>query len=314
MGKLLVVLVVLLIVLSALVFSIAWLYGELPKDPVELTSDIKDSEPIEIVNYGVTPVFSERLRFNHNNISFNIEDTCSNVRATAMREAFDIFHEKMGIISFYEVGVNGADISVGCSKDFIQLGENLFAAGEGGPVNITNTSNFKTIQKGKVILYKDPRCERPVVEIHELLHVFGFDHVDNPKSLMYNTSSCDQKITPDMIDLINELYSIEPLPDARISELSAVKKGKYLDFNVTILNEGLIEINDMNLTLLSNERIIDTIPLGGIGIGYGRTLRATNLKMFSSGISTIDFILDYEGVVEELDEDNNLVQMTVGTA
>ena len=140
----------LFIVLSTLAFSIAWLYSELPKEPVELTSNIKDSELAQVIDYGATPVFSERLRFNHNNISFNIEESCSDIRATSMREAFQIFHEKMGIISFYEVGINGADISVGCSDKFIELGENLFAAGEGGPVNITNTSNFKTIQKGKI--------------------------------------------------------------------------------------------------------------------------------------------------------------------
>ena len=269
---------------------------------------------MQVIDYGATPVFSERLRFNHDNISFNIEESCSDIRVASMREAFQIFHEKMGIISFYEVGVNGADISVGCSDKFIALGDNLFAAGEGGPVNITNTSNFKTIQKGRIFLYEDPQCERPVVEIHELLHVFGFDHVDNPKSLMYNLSRCDQKITQDMIDLINELYSIKPLADARISELSAIKRGKYLDFNITVLNEGLLEIKDISLTLLSDDKVIDTIPLEGIGIGYGRTLRATNLKMYSSGIDTIDFVVDYEGIVEELDENNNLVQMTVGTS
>jgi len=314
MGKLLTVMLVLLIVLSALIFLIVWLYDELPQDPVELTSDIKDSEPIQIINYGATPVFSERLRFNHNNISFFIKDSCSNIRATSMRKAFQIFHEKMAIISFYEVGDNSADISVGCSDDFIELGDNLFAAGEGGPVNITNTSNFKTIHKGKIFLYEDPRCERPIVEIHELLHVFGFDHIDNPKSLMYNISRCDQKITQDMVDLINELYSIKPLPDARISELTAVKRGKYLDFNITVLNEGLLAIKNISLTLLSSGEIINTIPLEGIGIGFGRTLRATNQRLFSRSISTIDFVIDYESIVEELDEENNIIQMTVDTA
>jgi len=314
MGKLIVVILVLVAVLAALVFSIGLLYDELPREPVELTSDIEDFEPAQVIDYGATPVFSERLRFNHNNISFNIEETCSETRTASMREAFQIFEEEMGIISFYEVSINGADISVGCSNEFIALGEDLFAAGEGGPVNITNTSNFKTIQKGKIFLYEDQRCELPAVELHELLHVFGFDHSLDPKNIMYNISRCDQRISQDMIDLINELYLIKPLPDARISELGAIKRGKYLDFNVTVLNEGLLEIEDISLTLLSNEKVIDTIPLGGMGIGFGRTLRATNLKLPSLSINTIDFVVDYESVVEELDENNNLVQMTVSIA
>ena len=93
-----------------------------------------------------------------------------------------------------------------------------------------------------------------------------------------------------------------------------MKKGKYLNFNITVLNEGLLGIEDISLTLLSNDRIIDTIELESIGIGYGRTLRATNLKLFSSNINTIDFVLDYNEEVEELDEGNNIVQMSVSTA
>jgi len=314
MGKLLVRVLMLFIVLSVLAFSIGWIYNELPKEPVRLISNIEDSEHIQIINYGATPVFSESLRFNHDDISFNIEESCSNKRATSMREAFQIFEDKMGIITFNEIGDNSADISVGCSDDFIELGENLFAAGEGGPINITNTSNFKTIQKGKIFLYEDQRCERPLVELHELSHVFGFDHSLDPNNIMYNVSICGQRISQDMIDLINELYSIKPLPDARISELTATKRGKYLDFNITILNEGLVEIENISLTLLSNNKVIDTISLEGIGIGFGRTLRAVNLRLFSGSISTIDFVVDYESVVEELDENNNVIQMTVSTA
>jgi len=313
MGKLIAVVLILFAVLMALILSVVWLYNELPGAPVELTSDIGDFEPAQFIDYGATPVFSERLRFNHNNISFNIEETCSNIRVASMKEAFQIFEDKMKIISFYEIGSNSADISVGCSDEFIELGDNLFAAGEGGPANITNTSNFKTIQKGNIFLYEDPQCERPVVEIHELLHVFGFDHSADPKNIMYPISRCDQEITPDMVYLIDELYSIKPFPDARISELVAIKKGKYLDFNITVLNEGLLGIEDISLTLLYDGKIIDTIYLDDIGIGFGRTLRATNLKLPSANINTIDFVVDYESEVEELDENNNVVQMTVST-
>jgi subtilase family serine protease len=128
---------------------------------------------------------------------------------------------------------------------------------------------------------------------------------------MYNLSRCDQEITEDMVDLINELYLIKPLPDARISELTAIKKGRYIDFNITVLNEGLTEIENISLTLVSNKKVMDTIPLGGIGIGFGRILRVTNLKLSSTSIDTIDFVVDYESVVEELDENNNLVKMSV---
>lgn len=217
----------------------------------------------------------------------------------------------MEVISFYKVSSKEADILVGCSENFIELGEDIFVAGEGGPVEIINTTTFKIIQKGKILLYENHHCERPVVEIHELSHVFGFDHILNPQNIMYNTSNCDQKITQDMIDIIKKLYSIKPLPDARISELSAVKKGRYIDFNITVSNDGLTEIDKISLTLVADGKEIDTISLDYIGIGYIKTLSATNVRLPSMNIETIDFVIDYESKVEELNEENNIIQMTI---
>ena len=229
-----------------------------------------------------------------------------------MRKAFQIFQEKMEVISFYEViNKETADILIFCTDNFIELEENLFTAGEGGPTKIMNTTNFKIIQEGKIILYENSHCERPVVEIHELCHVFGFNHTSNSNEIMYPISNCDQKITSKMIDTIKRLYSIKPLPDATISEIIAVKKGKYLDFNITILNEGLTRIEDISLTLIANEKIIETINLDYINVGYIKTLSTMNIRLPSMNIETIDFILDYESKIEELNEENNVIQMTI---
>jgi hypothetical protein len=230
-------------------------------------------------------------------------------------EAFKIFHNETKIITFHEISNDSADILVGCSKDFVEVQERHFAAGEGGPSIIINTSGFKTIEQGKISLYKDQRCESPVVEIHELGHVFGFDHSENPKSIMYNISNCGQKITPDMIEIVNKLYSIEPLPDARISELVAYKKGRYLDFNITILNDGLLPIENISLSIFSgeDEDEIEKIDLGRIGIGFGRTLRATNIKLSSRNDKEIKFVVDHENKVKEFRENNNEARMIIQT-
>lgn len=302
-----------MLTLAILIFSYTLVYQNLPLNPIEMKPIGITSEPIATINHRFTPVFEENLRFNHNNISYFIEPSCSNTRTSAMKEAFQIFQEKMEVISFHEIAYKEADILVGCSENFIGLGENLFAAGEGGPAEIINTTHFKIIQKGKIHLYEDPRCERPVVEIHELCHVFGFDHTPDLKNIMYNTSKCDQKISQDMIDFIKKLYSIKPLPDARISKLSAVKKGRYLDFNITVLNEGLTEMEELSLTLVANNNTIDRINLDYIVIGYIKTLSTTNLRLPSINIKTINFILDHESKIEELNEENNVVQMTLSS-
>ena len=301
-------------IISILTFFLSFIYLNLPQEPVEMTLDnVSYEEPI-IISYNNTPVFIENLRFNHNNISYFIEDECAGVREDSMIEAFDIFENEMHLISFYWIeNRTEADINVGCSDNYIELSESLFVAGEGGPSRIINTSIFKLIEKGKISLYKDPRCDYPVIGLHELLHVFGFDHSDNPESIMYNVSKCSQRITQDMIDLIDRLYSIEPLADALIDNLTAIKKGRYLDFNITVLNEGLIGIDFINLTIFADGKEFQTIDLGELDVGYGRTLRATNSKLPSRNVDKIEFVLDSDNNIRELNEENNFMQMSIAS-
>jgi len=291
-----------------LVFLGGVVYSNLPGEPVELRASGVVSDSDVLVNYGDVPMFSDKLRFNHNDISFSIEGDCADVRRDAMLEAFDLFEEKMKLVSFHEV-VLGADIKVGCSDDYIEVGENLFAAGEGGPSRIINTSGFKLIEEGKIWLYTDPRCDYPIVELHELGHVFGFDHSADPGNIMYNTSGCEQRISADMVKLIEDLYSIEALADVLIKNVSAVRKGKYLDFNITILNEGLVGVDSIDLTILADGVIVDVVAMGEVDVGFGRTLKVTNFKLPSRNIERIEFFVDREDLVRELDEGNNVVVM-----
>jgi hypothetical protein len=300
------------VVLAMLILSLSLFYQNLPQDPVTLKVNETAPEPIAIVNYGAVPLFADNLRFNHNIISYSIEDECAGSRRGSMVEAFTLFANEMKIISFYELA-DGADISVGCSDKHISMGENLFAAGEGGPSVIINTSVFKTIEKGKISLFDDSRCDYPVVAVHELGHVFGFDHSPDPDNIMYNVSDCDQRISEDMVRLINNLYSIEALPDAVVGSVNAVKRGKYLDFNITILNEGLIDISDITLSILADGRLIKVVEMGEIGIGYGRTLKATNANLQSRNVEVVEFVLDKNNRVREFNEDNNVIQMTLSS-
>ena len=307
-GKIIAVILVLIMIF----FSLIFVYQNVPREPVALKMGNVVPETIELIGYGAVPVFSEKLRFNHNIISYFIESECDGVRREAMVEAFVLFANKMKIVSFYEVSAD-ADINVGCSDNYISLGENLFAAGEGGPSIIINTSNFKTIEEGKISLYDDPRCDYPVVELHELGHVFGFDHSSDPNNIMYNTSNCNQRISGDMVKLINDLYSIEPLADASLNNIKAVKRGKYMDFNITVLNDGMLEIDDIALTIVVDGEDVEVMELGEIGIGYGRTLRAENVKLPSMNVDKIKFVVDKDNVVRELNEENNVVEMVVSS-
>ncbi len=299
-----------MLTLLIVLFSVGIVYQNIPGTPIEMKIEEINNESFPIINYEGTPVFLENLRFNHNDISYFINSSCSDVRRNAMIEAFDLFEWMVDNVRFHEV-YSDADIDVECSDNFVGLGDGLFAAGEGGPVRIINMSRFKVIEKGRIFLYDDPRCDYPIVELHELWHVFGFDHSDNPMSIMYNTSRCEQRTTTDMIELVDDLYSIEALADVRISDLVAVKKGRYLDFNVTVLNEGLLDVSDVDLSIVVNGEVVDVLNFGRIDVGLGHVLRVENLRLSSRDFDFVDFYVDKENVIMELDEGNNFVRMTI---
>jgi CARDB/Matrixin len=297
-----------ILVFMMVVFSVAFVLDNLPRKPVELKTNYLEPEREAMVEYGAVPVFAENLRFNHNLISYSISEDCDFERRSDMVEAFNIFADKMKIVSFYEV-VDDADILVGCSDDFIKLGEELFAAGEGGPSRIINTSLFRTIEEGKITLYNRKDCDYPIVALHELCHVFGFDHSEDPMNTMYSVADCRQRMSEDMVVLMVELYSIEALADARINWLNASLKGKYLSFNISVLNEGMLSIDALNLTILADGEEVQVVDLGEIGIGFGRILRVENMRMSSSIDDKLEFILDAEDKVRELNEGNNVVEV-----
>jgi len=305
-----------MLVFLMLVFSFALMLERLPVEPVKLTTNYLDGSgeamgygQLSMVDYGSVEVFAENLRFSHNLISYWISSDCDAGRRGDMVEALTIFSDEMKVVSFFEVD-DDADILIGCSNDFVELGEDLFAAGEGGPSRIINTSGFKIIEEGKIKLYAmGGNCDYPIVALHELFHVFGFGHSPDPMNIMYNTSACDQRMSDDMVDLIVALYSVEALSDARIESVTGAIKGRYLDFNISILNEGLIGIDGISLTILGDGEVVDMVDLGEIAMGYGRNLRVVNMDV-GSGVEEVRFVLDAEGLVRELDEGNNAVEMT----
>ena len=318
--------IVTILVFLMLIFGFSMVFQNLPIGDVKLKLNYLNPEtPLlaengsiiqNLVRYGAVPVFAKNLRFNHNLLSYSIGEGCDISHRNDMVAAFNIFSSEVKIVSFYEK-LGDSDINVECSDEYIELGKDLFAAGEGGPSKIINTSGFKIIEKGKVILYNGGDCDYPIVALHELGHVFGFGHSPDPKNIMFNVSGCDQRMSDDMVDIITELYSIEPLSDAKIDSVSGSVMGNYLNFNISVLNEGLIGIDNISLTVFSSTKdnsseweVVDNVRLGEIGIGYGRTLRLENMKL-PRNVKRIKFAVDADNVVRELDEDNNVVEMRV---
>jgi len=295
-------LVTIVLLLAVAVFFISFLYDNLPGSPEILSIEEKEVSSFQIPISNVA-VFLLNLRFPSNEISYSIDSSCSLNSIKRIKQAFEILENKTNLLEFYEK--SGGDILIGCSEDYLKLDENLFIAGEGGPSEIINTSLFNVILKGKVSLYKRSDCNYPVVEIHELLHVLGLDHSKNPNDIMYNVSECSQRINPEVINTLIRLYSVQSLPDLYIENVSGLKKGKYLDFNITVKNQGLKDAENISLEIFSNNEKIDKYNLEDIKIGAGRVLSVQNAKLLLRTANEIKFRVNYEKTIQELNYENN---------
>ncbi len=250
--------------------------------------------------------FYHNMRFESPNITYEIENKCSLQKRQDMRQAFDII-ENLTILdfSFSDEGM----IQVYCEKKSDQepTEKGFFIAGEGGPVNVTIGKYFNVIHGGEIILIKDSDCERPNVAIHELLHVLGFDHSENENNIMYPVSKCKQIIGEDMINKINEIYSYPSLPDLEFDSASAQMKGRVLDLNLTIRNEGLVDAGEFEIIVYGDGKEIKRIQSEGIGVGYAQKITITNNIITRLKINSMAFSIQTN--YEEINKDNNEIAL-----
>lgn len=256
--------------------------------------------------------FYPNMKFNHNKISYNIEDACSEEKKSRMIEAFRLLTLEVPEISFYPAS-NKPDIIVMCTQHLEEFtGRNFFIAGEGGAEQIIQTKRFNVITKGIVLLYDHSHnsleCAWPIVELHELTHVFGFQHSEDKESLMYPyIESCSQKLDQEIISDLRTLYAQEHLVDLYFESVEAVKHGRYLDFNATIKNGGDIEARNVFLTIYDSDTEGESFPLENIDFGAGVTFSVSNAKLNSRSSKIVRIIIDANNLISEFDKKNNEV-------
>jgi len=261
-----------------------------------LSGEIQD---LNLLNYNSKPEinisdakpglqqFYQNMRFNHNEISYYINPECSSEKELKMKEAFNFVEDETEILSFYSDFEDNADIVIGCSKDSYEKEENVFVGGEGGPTRIINSS-MSVILRGKILLYDEDRskCDRPLLELHELFHVFGYEHINDENDLMYPYLDCDQEINPDLIQDLFRLYSIEPTAELYFGEANAYKErfaGKwYLNFNITVDNQGIIDAENVQLEVKADDNLVETFDFNDIVLGGGEKFYVKNLLLPSS--------------------------------
>lgn len=249
--------------------------------------------------------FYPNMRFSESSISYRI-DNCPLSKREKMIEAFQTI-EGLSLLKFYPVN-SDEEIYVTCdSKTRIDGG--LFIAGEGGPVNITKSGEFNVIHNGKILLLRNSNCEKPNVGTHELLHVLGFDHVNDSKSIMYPVSNCDQVIDPSIIEILDNIYSIRSLPDLGFENVSAVMHGKYLNTNFTVKNNGLKDSNSLKVLIYAESKLIKDLDVDFLMVGNGRIISLTNVWVSKFNVNSIKFEIAHGG--SELNKDNNVAVLQI---
>lgn len=243
--------------------------------------------------------FYPNMRFPTPNISYKIDD-CPLNKKEDMKRAFEIMSEKT-MLSFYTSQTN-EEIYVTCDSGN-KIEGRLFIAGEGGPTNITQTSNFNVIKSGAITLIRESSCATPNVGIHELLHVLGFDHSPNPNNIMYEVSRCDQEISQDILNTINNLYSTPSFVDLSIDNASASMHGRYLDASLTVINNGLKDSKDSILEIYADDKLIKEFDVEELEIGFGSKITLKNILVLKLSVNELRFVINYSE--EELDKENN---------
>ncbi len=291
----------LITIIILLLLSIYWF---IPYNTVEFNASSNSNFSLNN-NENNTLQFYSNMRFSETNLSYKIEE-CPLKRKNDMEGAFEILEEKT-ILNFYPVEYR-QEITITCD-DINKFEGNLFIAGEGGPTNITVAGDFNVIESGKILLIKDSDCERPNVALHELLHVLGFNHSENPKNIMYEISRCSQTMGDDIINFINEIYSIPSQPDLLFENASASMHGKYLDINFSIRNNGIKDAEESIIKIIADGKEVKEIEIPPIEIGYGRRIYMSNIWIKQINVQDIEFII--ENNFEEIDKINNKVTFKI---
>lgn len=292
-------LIFLCVLLAIAIYLVYQMYIEITAEPEDFEVDMGK----EISFYSGSQ-FYPNMRFNHKDIGYKIGKECNDDKKRRVRQAM----EKLSNVTPLTFYSGEEEILVECEEREEEIDEEYFIAGEGGPVKIVNTTQFYIIEEGKILLYyEESKCHNYNVELHELLHVLGFKHSKNKNSIMYNTTSCYQGLTKDIINDLNDLYSIPELPDLEFTKVNASKIGSRLNFNIEVRNQGLTEIEGVNLELWLDEKYKE-FDLKDIDYGEGKIFEAKNVKLPSRKINSITFKL-VGG--EELNLNNNVAKLEI---
>ncbi|MCX6814227.1 MAG: matrixin family metalloprotease [Candidatus Aenigmarchaeota archaeon] len=142
-----------------------------------------------------------------NNLTFTISKNCTKTQRDKMLEAIShLVKNTKTSLNFTEVEDGCPDITVKC----LNVSVVLYLEEGMGQAIVTHKGegHYSVITKAELqFSLGDKFCPRPVVQLHELLHTFGFEHSKDPSDIMYNRFGCLQDIKEVMKKDLAQIYA-----------------------------------------------------------------------------------------------------------
>jgi len=253
--------------------------------------------------------FYPNMRYRNRTITYTMESACTPKKQQDIAKALGML-EARTILQFKQGG-NTSEITFTCA-DLRMLPGNQehFVAGEGGPLDLVNTTRYVVILSGQVSLYRSEQCDTPVLALHETLHALGFDHSKNVQSIMYPVSECQQTLDSFIVQQINTVYREDPLPDLAIEKVTARAQGRMLSFDLNYTNEGLLDVQNVSLVVSADGKVVKVASLMSVPMGKRRAYGASNV-LLPQGDSVLEFAITESNDAPELNLENNLATLTL---
>jgi len=156
-------------------------------------------------NLGIEDDFNtEEFHWPHLPVTFNYEN-CSRWQIKRIEKALEYIENRTEVLSFKRAD-SKEDILFVCSKERKNNGSTL---AESLPSIYIGT---KLYAPSTIMIYPSYYCinQRPIVEIHEVMHLFGLEHApaNDSKNIMNPyVTRCDAELSQQDIKKIREIYS-----------------------------------------------------------------------------------------------------------
>ncbi|MFZ5954796.1 MAG: matrixin family metalloprotease [Nanoarchaeota archaeon] len=171
----------------------------------------KKSEQVmpELVDYYSTVDY---IHWNHMPLTYYFNEpnasignlNCTQYQIKRVKDAFQIFENETDNLIYFREEKENPDIKILCygvkpSEDYMIMGEGSFEFID------------KMILRAELNFFNHRNCGTfPDIEIHEILHIFGFRHSEDKTSIMYPIeNTCDHnKIDEEIIEKLKQTYLV----------------------------------------------------------------------------------------------------------